>query len=138
MEIAAKERLTAEEYLALERTAEFRSEFLDGEMFAMAGGTRRHSRIKVNLVAGLDRRLRSTPCQVFDSDMRIKVEATGLYAYPDAHVACDGLRFEDEDEDTLLNPKLLQTIEGPEAKLPLESIHCVLPLAEIYANTGLP
>src|SRR6266446_5472433 len=107
MEIAAKERLTAEEYLALERTAEFRSEFLDGEMFAMAGGTRRHSRIKVNLIAGLDRRLRSTPCQVFDSDMRIKVEATGLYAYPDAHVACDALRFEDEDEDTLLNPKLM-------------------------------
>ena len=57
METAAKQRLTPQEYLHLERKAEVRSEFLDGEMFAMAGGTRRHSRIKVKLIGALERRL---------------------------------------------------------------------------------
>ena len=107
METAVKQRLTAQEYLALERKAETRSEFLDGEMFAMAGGTRRHSRLKVNIVSGLQRQLRTGACQVFDSDMRVKIEATGLYTYPDAHVACGDLRFEDEQEDVLLNPKVV-------------------------------
>ena len=107
METAVKQRLTAQEYLALERKAETRSEFLDGEMFAMAGGTRRHSRIKVRLTGLLEGRLSGSGCQVFDSDMRVKIEATGLYTYPDAHVACGDLRFEDEQEDVLLNPKVI-------------------------------
>jgi Uma2 family endonuclease len=107
MQTAAKQRLTAQDYLDLERKAETKSEFLDGEMFAMAGGTRRHSCIKVNLIRALAQRLRRTACQVLDSDMRVKIEATGLYTYPDALVACGRLRFEDGPEDTLLNPKII-------------------------------
>src|SRR5213594_1853290 len=107
METAAKRGLTPQEYLALERAAEIKSEFVDGEMFAMAGGTRQHSRIKVKLIGALERRLSGSSCQVFDSDMRVKVEATGLYTYPDVHVACENLQFEDEREDTLLNPKII-------------------------------
>src|SRR4051794_15915459 len=107
MESAAKQRLTAREYLALERKAEFRSEFLDGEIFAMAGGTRRHSRLKFKLSGALDRRFSGSGCQVFDSDMRVKIEETGLFTYPDLAVACGRLRFEDEREDTLLNPKVI-------------------------------
>ena len=107
METAAKQHLTTQEYLAIERNAEIKSEFLDGEMFAMAGGTRRHSRIKVKLIGALEQRLSGSPCQVLDSDMRVKIEATGLYTYPDVSVACGDLRFEDEREDTLLNPKLI-------------------------------
>src|SRR5205085_5370725 len=110
METAAQQHLSIPEYLELERNAETKSEFLDGEMFAMAGGTRRHSRIKVKLISALERRLSGGACQVFDSDMRIKIEATGLYTYPDAHVACDKLRFEDEQEDTLLNPRVIMEV----------------------------
>jgi len=107
METAAKQHLTPRVYLDIERDAEIRSEFLDGEMFAMAGGTRRHSRIKVEVTRALANRLSGGHCQVLDSDMRVKIEATGLYTYPDVSVACGNLRFEDEREDTLLNPKLI-------------------------------
>jgi len=113
MATAAKHRLTAQEYRALERKAETRSEFIDGEMFAMAGGTRRHSLIAANLIGELRARLKGKTCQVFTSDMRIKVEATGLYAYPDAQVACGRLRFEDSLEDVLLNPKVIFEVLSP-------------------------
>jgi Uma2 family endonuclease len=107
MQTALKPRLTAREYLLQERKAEVKSEFLDGEVFAMAGGTRRHSRIGLKLATALENRLAGKPCEVFNSDMRLKIEATELYAYPDIQVACGELRFEDEVQDTLLNPKII-------------------------------
>src|SRR5882762_591732 len=73
-------RLTEAQYLEIERTAEFKSEFFDGEMFAMAGGSRRHSLIASNLIGELRTRLKGRPCVVFNSDLRVKVEATGLFA----------------------------------------------------------
>lgn len=107
MQPAAKRRMTAREYLEVERLAETRSEFLDGEMFAMAGGTRKHSRIAVNLAGILNNRLAGKACQVFNSDMRLRIEATGLFTYPDVQVACGKLRFADAREDTLLNPRIV-------------------------------
>jgi Uma2 family endonuclease len=107
MPLAPVQHLTAPEYLVLERQARVKSEFLGGEVFAMAGGSRRHSRIAVNLAGALNRLAGRGPCQVFNSDMRLKIEATGLYTYPDIQVACGKLAFEDEQEDTLLNPKLI-------------------------------
>jgi len=107
MEAVAKRRLTAQEYLALERRAGAKSEFVDGEMFALAGGTRRHSVIAANLIRDLGNGLRGKSCQVFTSDMRVKIESTGLFTYPDVMVACGSLRFEDPKEDTLLNPKVI-------------------------------
>src|SRR5580658_6531717 len=77
-------RLTEAEYLEIERRAEFKSEFLDGEMFAMSGGSSSHSLIKVNLVRELSMGLKGCPCALYDADMRVKVEASGLYTYPDA------------------------------------------------------
>lgn len=102
-----KQRLTPAEYLALERKAEFKSEYLNGEMFAMAGGTRWHSRIASNLVSRCDAQLLEAPCDVFGSDMRVKVSPTGLYTYPDVSISCDEPQFEDEDSDTLLNPRVI-------------------------------
>lgn len=100
--------LTESEYLAIERAADFRSEFFEGEMFAMAGGTRRHSMIAVNLGRELSLALKGGPCVVLDSNMRVRVDETGLYTYPDLSVACDGGgRFADDKEDVLLNPTLL-------------------------------
>ncbi len=100
-------RWTEEEYLQIERRAEFRSEFFDGEMFAMAGGTLRHSLIAANLVREIGNRLKGKPCTAFNSDLRLKIEATGLYTYPDLSVICGQPRFVDEHEDTIVNPTVI-------------------------------
>jgi Uma2 family endonuclease len=97
-------RLTEAEYLEIERRAEFKSEFLDGEIFAMSGGASSHSLIKYNLIRALGNQLEGSPCVVYDSDMRIKVQEAGLYMYPDVSVVCGGKQVEDEHDDVLLNP----------------------------------
>jgi len=96
-----------QQYLAIERDAEQKHEYLNGEIFALAGASERHNLIVVNLVASLHVQLRGTPCKVYSSDMRIKVSATGLYTYPDVAALCGEARFDDEQRDTLLNPSLL-------------------------------
>ncbi len=100
-------RMTESEYLAVERQAEFKSEFFDGEIFAMAGGTPMHSLIATNLAREFGNRLKGTPCVAFNSDLRLKVEATGLCTYPDLSVVCGPLRFADEQKDTLTNPTVI-------------------------------
>ena len=101
--------LTPAEYLGIERTATSRSEYLRGEMFAMAGGSPTHSRIKTNVLGELRSRLKGNPCAPFDSDLRIKCP-TGLYTYPDASVICSELEYDDEQQDTVLNPTLLMEV----------------------------
>ena len=100
-------KLTPAEYLDIERAATYRSEYFDGEMFAMAGGSPRHSLIKVNICGEIRARLKRSPCTAYGSDLRILVSATGLYTYPDASVICGPLEFEDQRRDTVLNPTLL-------------------------------
>ena len=107
MSTVPQKRYTPAEYLALERAAEFKSEYFKGEIFAMAGATRQHCRISANVVIETGDQLRETPCEAFGSDMRVMVSATGLYTYPDVTIACGELRFEDEQVDTLLNPKVI-------------------------------
>ena len=80
--------LSPADYLVIERVAEFKSEYYRGEMFAMAGASREHNLIVGNLVGELWQKLRNGPCEVYPSDMRVKVDATGLYTYPDVVVAC--------------------------------------------------
>ena len=100
-------RLSEAEYLELERAAEFKSEFYEGEVFAMAGGTRWHSLIATNLTAEFANRLRGGRYVAFNADLRLKVEAAGLFTYPDLSVVCGEQRFIDEGGDTLLNPTLI-------------------------------
>lgn len=107
MEARAMPRLTPEEYLALERTADIKSEYLNGEMFAMGGASRWHNLITTNLSGELRAHLKGRPCEVYSSDQRVHIPATGLYTYPDVAVVCGEPRFEDEQLDTLLNPRLL-------------------------------
>src|SRR5437660_5469544 len=107
MSSVPKRRYTPEEYLTLERRAEFKSEYFNGEIFAMAGASRQHGRIGWNLTARVDEQLRESPCVGFGSDMRVKVSLTGLYTYPDMTIACGELQFEDKTVDTLLNPKVI-------------------------------
>jgi Uma2 family endonuclease len=102
-----KTRLTPAEYLALERKAEVRSEYLDGDMVAMSGGSREHNLIVGNIVGELRTHLKGRTCEVYPSDMRVNVSATGLYTYPDVTVVCGEPELQDERRDTLLNPTVI-------------------------------
>ena len=93
-------RLAEAEYLKIERAAGFKSEFFDGEMFAMAGGTPQHSLIATNLAREMGNRLKSGHCVPYNADLRIKIEATGLYTYPDLSVICGSLQFVEGTDDT--------------------------------------
>src|SRR5262245_15270658 len=86
-------RSTETEYLEIERAAEFKSEFFDGEMFAMAGGTPQHSLISTNLIAEFHNCLKNRVCRAYNSDLRVKIEPTGLLTYPDLSVICGPLQF---------------------------------------------
>ena len=100
--------ITSEEYLARERAADYKSEYFDGEIFAMAGALEPHNLIAANVLAKLHAQLELRPCRVYPSDMRLKVSATGLYTYPDVVVVCGEPQFDDDEEfDTLLNPTLI-------------------------------
>jgi Uma2 family endonuclease len=99
--------LTPEQYLEMERRSETKSEYVNGEVFAMTGASRQHNRIVTNLVYALESQLRARPCSVYSNDMRVKVRSSGLYAYPDIVVACGEEKFEDEHVDTLLDPLLI-------------------------------
>jgi len=105
--------LTHEQYLEMERQAEYKSEYWRGEMFAMAGASPDHNLLAGNLLASLHHQLRGRPCVVFPSDMRVFIPATGLYTYPDVTVVCGGRRLADQHRDTLLNPVLVAEILSP-------------------------
>lgn len=107
MSTAPHRLLTEAEYLAIERSARTKSDFYAGEMYAMAGAKRKHNLIVSNLIRVLGNQLQSKPCEIYPADMRVKVDQTGLYTYPDVVVVCGEPEFLDEHEDTLLNPTLL-------------------------------
>jgi Uma2 family endonuclease len=107
MSAVPKAKLTPAEYLAVERKAAFKSEYLNGEMFAMAGASYPHIVICDNLVAALGTRLKGTSCRTLSHDMRVKVSGTGLYTYPDVIILCGPPQLEDAELDTLLNPQVI-------------------------------
>ena len=107
MNPALNYKVTPEEYLAIEREADFRSEFLDGEMFAMAGGTANHNVVIGNLRAELRNRFKGRPCLTYSENLRVQIPATGLYTYPDLAALCGPPSFLDLGRDTLLNPQLV-------------------------------
>ena len=108
-----KTLLTPEQYLEIERKAEFKSEYYQGEMFAMAGAKQAHNLIVLNLGAEIRQQLRKRPCRAFVNDMRVCVSATGMYTYPDLTALCGEPQFLDETQDTLLNPTLIVEVLSP-------------------------
>ncbi|HYW12131.1 MAG TPA: Uma2 family endonuclease [Longimicrobium sp.] len=106
MATAALTRYSPEEYLAMERGAETRSEYIDGRIVALAGAQRPHIVIVANLVRELGVSLLETPCEIYPTEMKVKIEASGRYVYPDLCVSCDPA-FEDGTADVLLNPLLI-------------------------------
>jgi len=105
-------KVTEEQYLAMDRAAEFRSEFLDGEIVAMSGGSVRHSGLKVNLVGEVRAALRGTACQAFNSDLRVRVSSR-MYTYPDLTVVCGKPMTADKRQDILLNPTVIFEVLSP-------------------------
>jgi len=104
---------TPEEYIELERHAEHKNEYVDGEIVAMSGGAKRHSRIKVALVRLIDSQLAGGPCDAFDGDLRVHVDPM-LYTYPDLSVVCGDSEVESAgDDDTLLNPTVIFEVLSP-------------------------
>lgn len=94
---------TLEEYLHLEEHSNVKHEFLDGQMFAMAGGTPEHGAIAMRIAASLGAQLRGKPCNVYSSDVRVRVAATGLDTYPDLSVVCGRAERDREDPNALTN-----------------------------------
>ena len=92
--------ITPEEYLSFERQAEYKSEYFDGEVFAMSGASRQHNLIVTNVVAELHRQLKNSACEVYPNDMRVQIPTTPNYFYPDAIVVCEKPQFADNHFDT--------------------------------------
>jgi Uma2 family endonuclease len=113
MSTQPKRLYSPEEYLAIERNADVRSEYFRGEMFQMVGASRAHNLITSNIARELGNQLKGGPCDLYISDMRVKVSSTGLYTYPDVTVACGDIQFEDSHVDTLLNPTVIFEVLSP-------------------------
>jgi Uma2 family endonuclease len=121
MNVQPQSATTPEQYLANEREAEFRSEYFGGEVFALAGASRRHIRVVTNLLFRLESQLLTGPCNVYANDMKVRIPNSGLYllgekenkvdapdyTYPDIVVSCGDEEFLDEEGDVLLNPVLI-------------------------------
>jgi Uma2 family endonuclease len=103
---------TPQEYLELEETAKYKSEYLNGHIYAMAGASANHVRLTSNVNGLLHAQLRGHSCEIMGSDMRVKVDATGLYTYPDALVVCDP-QFDEANANTLLNPCAIVEVLSP-------------------------
>ena len=121
------EKVSPAEYLERERRAQFKSEYddgviiplnrgektlADGTLVAMAGASKEHITVNVNLTIELGTQLKGSPCRVYDSDMRTRIPNTSNYRYPDLSVACDP-QFEEDVLDVLLNPVVLVEIASP-------------------------
>lgn len=99
--------LSAEEYLAIERQAEYKSEYVDGVMYAMAGGSERHNLIVANLIIAIGVQLRNRACRVYPSDLKVRVPNSKRFFYPDMSVVCGETKFADDGKDVILNPSVI-------------------------------
>jgi Uma2 family endonuclease len=113
MSLAAEPYYSPEQYIAIEREAQTRSEYVNGGIYAKSSASREHNLITGNVSAEIRAQLRGRPCEVYISDMRVKVSSTGMYTYPDVVAVCGGPAFEDRQVDTLINPTLIVEVLSP-------------------------
>ena len=113
MSVRTKPFITPEEYLERERAAEFKSEYYNGEIFAMSGGSRNHVLIAGNCQMALRSALKDKGCLVFQSDLRVHIPSNDLYTYPDVVVVCGEEQYLDNQKDTLVNPVLVVEVLSP-------------------------
>lgn len=108
-----KQSLSPEEYLRLERLADTKSEYVDGVILATAGASPRHVAITSNVLAELHQQVKGSPCRAYSQDLRVRIEESGMYAYPDAVIVCGEPEFDGRDVDSLLNPTLIVEVLSP-------------------------
>ena len=107
MTAAARRHFSFHEYVRLEEYSNVRHEFLDGVIYAMAGGTPGHAALAARIIGKFRAQLEGKPCEVFTSDLRVRVVATGLATYPDVTVVCGRLEVDPDDPTTVINPVVL-------------------------------
>jgi Uma2 family endonuclease len=99
--------LTPEEYLTIERQAEYKSEYVDGVIYAMSGASFKHNVIVANVIIELGQQLKGRPCRALPSDIKVRMPDSRKFFYPDVSVVCGEPQFHDERRDVLLNPTLI-------------------------------
>ena len=112
---------TEDEYLALERASQERREYVDGQIYLMAGESEAHGTICVNLTVEIGSQLKGTPCRAFSKDTKVRsgplpktrYSAEGLYSFPDLLVVCGKAQYLDEHRDVLLNPRVIIEVLSP-------------------------
>ena len=111
----ARQLISYREYLDIEEHSGIKHEYLDGLVWAMAGGTYDHSAIASNLIILLGTQLRGKGCRPYNSDLRVRVKATGLATYPDASVICGRIQLDSADSKgtTAVNPRVLIEVLSP-------------------------
>ena len=107
MQLIAKQYYTPEEYLELEATADYKSEYIDGQIIAMAGASINHNRISLNLSSGLNFAFRNQNYEVFMGDMRLWIPQKLIYTYPDVMIIADEPEFFNNRTDTITNPQVI-------------------------------
>lgn len=100
-------RMSYAEYLALEAASATKHEYVNGEVFDMAGGSIEHGALAIAVGTALSNALRGRPCRVLSSDVRVRIKATGISTYPDLSVICTQIEVEPDDEHGVLNPTLI-------------------------------
>ena len=130
-----KQRLTIQEYLILERQSETKSDYFEGEMFAMTGASREHNLIGVNITSSIHTQLADSACEVYSHDMRVRTP-DDLLTYPDVVAVCGEPHFGDGEFDTLLNPTLIVEVLSKSTEVydrltKLEHYRTIPSLAEI-------
>ncbi|MEO5858767.1 MAG: Uma2 family endonuclease [Pyrinomonadaceae bacterium] len=112
MSAVPKPIYNADQYLTLEQGAEYRSQFYFGEIFAMAGASRRHNVVSANVLASIHAQLKGRSCEVYQNDMRVKVNAD-FYTYPDIVIVCGEPQIEKKNGENLLDPAVLIEVLSP-------------------------
>lgn len=117
MALPASSLISFAEYLRLEEQADHRSEWFDGQVFAMAGGSIEHARLAATVTGLLHAQLRGKPCLPYSSDLRVRVLATGLATYPDVTVICGPPEVDPASPQTATNPTVIVEVlsDGTEA-----------------------
>lgn len=113
MSALSKPHHTPEQYLEMDRKADHRSEYVSGEILAMARASREHNRITINIGSALITQTRGGSCEPFTTDLRVKGRTTSAFLFPDVVVGCGTLKFEDASLDILLNPVVLMEVLSP-------------------------
>ena len=138
---ARKPTMTYAEYFAFEDKATERHEFLDGQVFAMGGGTIEHARLIAGVTITLGNALRDRPCRIFSAELRIRIRATGLTTYPDVSVVCGKAEIDSEDPCAIVNHTLseqaLVEAGAIATERPLRAKRFVLPPTLAYAGRAV-